>query len=71
MEQGGGGQKEQCNSLACALFTITKKCLFCACLTNAVQKKKDTRKILHLCSLGGWHAALRETKTYDCKQDHV
>lgn len=37
---GGGGEKNNtCKYLACALFTITKKCIFYMCLTNAVQKR--------------------------------
>lgn len=38
--RGGGGEKNNtCKYLACALFTITKKCIFYMCLTNAVQKR--------------------------------
>ena len=48
---GGGVEKNNtCNYLAWALFTITKKHIFYVCLTNTVQKKTHTNKILRLYS---------------------
>ena len=70
--RGVGVEKNNtCNYLACALFTITEKHIFYVCLTNTVQKKTHTNKILRLCSLGGWRGALSDDLNQRLQRDHV